>query len=222
MSNPMTPSEAEKMAMAYAKVEYEGLNKLGQPMYSAEHPGLLTTREIKMHAFLAGHSSRDGEIVSANEERDSANRQCMDALAMRDGMREDLSSARQEIEALKNQLRQADMAFAQIQTERNQWEKEYREAVPAACPECGYFGCKRGRKACDTEIDDLKSALTSKDAELQAARDALREIALDATEAELPGIDRTNAEDEARLYMKLAIKRRNRAREALAGRKEEG
>lgn len=36
---------------------------------------------------------------------------------------------------------------------------ELRKVYSSACPECGYSGCVRGRKACDTEIDQLREKL---------------------------------------------------------------
>ena len=37
---------------------------------------------------------------------------------------------------------------------------ELRKVYNSVCPECGYSGCVRGRKACDTEIDKLKKGTT--------------------------------------------------------------
>lgn len=66
----MTQDDREKLAREFCGVEFEGMNKLGQPMYSAEQTpkGLwnLKYRELRMAAFLAGYTARDEEVEKAN------------------------------------------------------------------------------------------------------------------------------------------------------------
>jgi hypothetical protein len=52
----------EREAEKYAKVKYKGIGPLGQPIYSASNPWLLSQRERKMDAFKAGYDAANKRL----------------------------------------------------------------------------------------------------------------------------------------------------------------
>jgi len=47
---------------------------------------------------------------------------------------------------------------------------ELRKVYSSTCPECGYAGCTRGRKACDTQISELEAEIAAKKEQLKTAQ----------------------------------------------------
>lgn len=63
--------------------------------------------------------------------------------------------------------------LAEARAENVELGKVYR----STCPECGYDGCVRGKKACDTQIERLEKERDSLEREVEVLRFGLTEIA---------------------------------------------
>lgn len=59
-----------------------------------------------------------------------------------------------ELELRKCCSAEYQLMLSEIDALRDENE-ELRKVYSSGCPECGYSGCVRGRKACDIEIDNL-------------------------------------------------------------------
>lgn len=80
----------------------------------------------------------------------------------------------------------ADTVIIELQSEIDRLRVEnieLRKVYLGVCPECGYRGCVRGRKACDLKIDQLEAELqialskTSTDKPIHEWTSVLREDA---------------------------------------------
>lgn len=59
-----------------------------------------------------------------------------------------------------------------------------REMEKAPCPECGYLGCKRGRKVCDLQIDELTKERDDLQVDLEVEREKLTQLKIAVNKAD--------------------------------------
>lgn len=72
----------------------------------------------------------------------------------------DLQRLLREKDIIWRERYERDLGEAQAEAASLRAENiELRKVYSSTCPECGYAGCVRGRKACDTEIDTLRAQL---------------------------------------------------------------
>lgn len=79
------------------------------------------------------------------------------------GMRKEIADLKYLLNAINSRVMPGEMdsveSLRSIIAENERLKEELRSVSYHPCPQCGYIGCARGRKACDAEIDKLRKAL---------------------------------------------------------------